>query len=233
MTFIFYCYTSFHTEVACVIFLVLLRVFVTFRTEPDQLCPRVFNLCALLTCRTRIIFKRQSREPYLLISLRENKCGVRMWDKRFLWSSVVKNLGQGSSACWHWTINPLSWGWMDFTLTSALCVRCIQIIFLKHILALHVFFVCFFCLLLPFSFGLDLHLDDVFFFLHLNPDLKRNTANLLINLFIFPQSSSHAGGDQELVSRMKSLELENQALHKGVCFVFLSCCLLVLHTHSY
>lgn len=32
----------------------------------------------------------------------------------------------------------------------------------------------------------------------------------------FPQSSSHAG-DQELVSRMKSLELENQTLHKGLC----------------
>ncbi|XP_067462338.1 eukaryotic translation elongation factor 1 delta a (guanine nucleotide exchange protein) isoform X3 [Thunnus thynnus] len=30
------------------------------------------------------------------------------------------------------------------------------------------------------------------------------------------QSSSHAGGDHELVSRMKSLELENQALHKVV-----------------
>uniref|UniRef100_A0A3Q4GQ16 Eukaryotic translation elongation factor 1 delta a (guanine nucleotide exchange protein) n=1 Tax=Neolamprologus brichardi TaxID=32507 RepID=A0A3Q4GQ16_NEOBR len=30
------------------------------------------------------------------------------------------------------------------------------------------------------------------------------------------QSSSHAG-DQELVSRMKSLELENQTLHKGLC----------------
>ncbi|XP_056246489.1 eukaryotic translation elongation factor 1 delta a (guanine nucleotide exchange protein) isoform X4 [Seriola aureovittata] len=30
------------------------------------------------------------------------------------------------------------------------------------------------------------------------------------------QSSSHAGGDQELVSRMKSLELENQTLHKVV-----------------
>ncbi|KAM6919313.1 elongation factor 1-delta-like [Xenentodon cancila] len=30
------------------------------------------------------------------------------------------------------------------------------------------------------------------------------------------QSSSHGGGDQELVSRMKSLELENQALHKVV-----------------
>ncbi|XP_042283920.1 eukaryotic translation elongation factor 1 delta a (guanine nucleotide exchange protein) isoform X3 [Thunnus maccoyii] len=29
-------------------------------------------------------------------------------------------------------------------------------------------------------------------------------------------SSSHAGGDHELVSRMKSLELENQALHKVV-----------------
>ncbi|XP_059200820.1 eukaryotic translation elongation factor 1 delta a (guanine nucleotide exchange protein) isoform X1 [Centropristis striata] len=29
-------------------------------------------------------------------------------------------------------------------------------------------------------------------------------------------SSSHAGGDQELVSRMKSMELENQALHKVV-----------------
>ncbi|TKS79666.1 Elongation factor 1-delta [Collichthys lucidus] len=29
-------------------------------------------------------------------------------------------------------------------------------------------------------------------------------------------SSSHAAGDQELVSRMKSLELENQALHKVV-----------------
>ncbi|XP_067108543.1 eukaryotic translation elongation factor 1 delta a (guanine nucleotide exchange protein) isoform X1 [Osmerus mordax] len=29
-------------------------------------------------------------------------------------------------------------------------------------------------------------------------------------------SSSHAGGDQELVSRMKSLELENQGLHKVV-----------------
>ncbi|XP_041804244.1 elongation factor 1-delta-like isoform X2 [Chelmon rostratus] len=29
-------------------------------------------------------------------------------------------------------------------------------------------------------------------------------------------SSSHAGGDQELVSRMKSLELENQTLHKVV-----------------
>uniref|UniRef100_A0A3P8UCZ9 Eukaryotic translation elongation factor 1 delta a (guanine nucleotide exchange protein) n=1 Tax=Amphiprion percula TaxID=161767 RepID=A0A3P8UCZ9_AMPPE len=33
------------------------------------------------------------------------------------------------------------------------------------------------------------------------------------------QSSSHGGGDQELVSRMKSLELENQTLHKGVCDV--------------
>ncbi|XP_049453494.1 eukaryotic translation elongation factor 1 delta a (guanine nucleotide exchange protein) isoform X2 [Epinephelus fuscoguttatus] len=30
------------------------------------------------------------------------------------------------------------------------------------------------------------------------------------------QSSSHAGGDQELVSRMKSMELENQTLHKVV-----------------
>lgn len=30
------------------------------------------------------------------------------------------------------------------------------------------------------------------------------------------QSSSHAGGDHELVSRMKSLELENQTLHKVV-----------------
>ncbi|XP_058482353.1 eukaryotic translation elongation factor 1 delta a (guanine nucleotide exchange protein) isoform X3 [Solea solea] len=30
------------------------------------------------------------------------------------------------------------------------------------------------------------------------------------------KSSSHAGGDQELVSRMKSLELENQTLHKVV-----------------
>ncbi|XP_070774348.1 eukaryotic translation elongation factor 1 delta a (guanine nucleotide exchange protein) isoform X3 [Enoplosus armatus] len=30
------------------------------------------------------------------------------------------------------------------------------------------------------------------------------------------QSSSHAGGDQELVSRMKSLELENQTLHTVV-----------------
>ncbi|KAM4604980.1 eukaryotic translation elongation factor 1 delta a (guanine nucleotide exchange protein) isoform 2-T2 [Polymixia lowei] len=30
------------------------------------------------------------------------------------------------------------------------------------------------------------------------------------------QSSSNAGGDQELVSRMKSLELENQSLHKVV-----------------
>ncbi|MEQ2222487.1 hypothetical protein ILYODFUR_026881, partial [Ilyodon furcidens] len=30
------------------------------------------------------------------------------------------------------------------------------------------------------------------------------------------QSSSHGGGDQELVSRMKSLELENQTLHKVV-----------------
>ncbi|XP_034469856.1 eukaryotic translation elongation factor 1 delta a (guanine nucleotide exchange protein) isoform X4 [Hippoglossus hippoglossus] len=30
------------------------------------------------------------------------------------------------------------------------------------------------------------------------------------------QSSSHAGADQELVSRMKSLELENQTLHKVV-----------------
>nr|XP_046263813.1 eukaryotic translation elongation factor 1 delta a (guanine nucleotide exchange protein) isoform X5 [Scatophagus argus] len=30
------------------------------------------------------------------------------------------------------------------------------------------------------------------------------------------QSSSHAGGEQELVSRMKSLELENQTLHKVV-----------------
>ncbi|KAM6919581.1 eukaryotic translation elongation factor 1 delta a (guanine nucleotide exchange protein) isoform 1-T2 [Lycodopsis pacificus] len=29
-------------------------------------------------------------------------------------------------------------------------------------------------------------------------------------------SSSHAGGDQELVSRMKSMELENQTLHKVV-----------------
>lgn len=31
-----------------------------------------------------------------------------------------------------------------------------------------------------------------------------------------PQSSSH-GGDQELVARMKSLEVENQTLHKGLC----------------
>ncbi|XP_034410609.1 eukaryotic translation elongation factor 1 delta a (guanine nucleotide exchange protein) isoform X3 [Cyclopterus lumpus] len=30
------------------------------------------------------------------------------------------------------------------------------------------------------------------------------------------QSSSHAGGDQELVSRMKSMELENHTLHKVV-----------------
>ncbi|XP_040000562.1 elongation factor 1-delta-like isoform X2 [Xiphias gladius] len=30
------------------------------------------------------------------------------------------------------------------------------------------------------------------------------------------QSSSHAAGDQELISRMKSLELENQTLHKVV-----------------
>merc|ERR1712002_975805 len=30
------------------------------------------------------------------------------------------------------------------------------------------------------------------------------------------QSSSHAGGDHELISRMKSLELENQTLHKVV-----------------
>ncbi|CAB1437744.1 unnamed protein product [Pleuronectes platessa] len=30
------------------------------------------------------------------------------------------------------------------------------------------------------------------------------------------QSSSHAGADQELVTRMKSLELENQTLHKVV-----------------
>ncbi|KAM7400403.1 hypothetical protein PAMA_004882 [Pampus argenteus] len=30
------------------------------------------------------------------------------------------------------------------------------------------------------------------------------------------QSSSHAGGDQELISRMKSLELENETLHKVV-----------------
>ncbi|XP_061588514.1 eukaryotic translation elongation factor 1 delta a (guanine nucleotide exchange protein) isoform X5 [Cololabis saira] len=30
------------------------------------------------------------------------------------------------------------------------------------------------------------------------------------------QSSSHGGGDQELVSRMKSLELENHSLHKVV-----------------
>ncbi|XP_071375492.1 eukaryotic translation elongation factor 1 delta a (guanine nucleotide exchange protein) [Centroberyx affinis] len=30
------------------------------------------------------------------------------------------------------------------------------------------------------------------------------------------QSSSHAGGDQELISRMKSLELENHSLHKVV-----------------
>ncbi|XP_037837826.1 eukaryotic translation elongation factor 1 delta a (guanine nucleotide exchange protein) isoform X4 [Kryptolebias marmoratus] len=30
------------------------------------------------------------------------------------------------------------------------------------------------------------------------------------------QSSSHSGGDQELVARMKSLELENQTLHKVV-----------------
>uniref|UniRef100_A0A096M853 Eukaryotic translation elongation factor 1 delta a (guanine nucleotide exchange protein) n=1 Tax=Poecilia formosa TaxID=48698 RepID=A0A096M853_POEFO len=31
-----------------------------------------------------------------------------------------------------------------------------------------------------------------------------------------PQSSSHGAGDQELVTRMKSLELENQTLHKVV-----------------
>ncbi|KAM3865866.1 eukaryotic translation elongation factor 1 delta a (guanine nucleotide exchange protein) [Diretmus argenteus] len=30
------------------------------------------------------------------------------------------------------------------------------------------------------------------------------------------QSSSHAGGDQELITRMKSLELENQSLHRVV-----------------
>ncbi|XP_030015858.1 eukaryotic translation elongation factor 1 delta a (guanine nucleotide exchange protein) isoform X4 [Sphaeramia orbicularis] len=30
------------------------------------------------------------------------------------------------------------------------------------------------------------------------------------------QSSSHGGGDQELITRMKSLELENQTLHKVV-----------------
>lgn len=40
--------------------------------------------------------------------------------------------------------------------------------------------------------------------------------SLIKNIFIFLQSSSHGGGDQELVSRMKSLELENQTLHKGV-----------------
>lgn len=38
---------------------------------------------------------------------------------------------------------------------------------------------------------------------------------VLIHLFICPQSSSH-GGDQELVARMKSLEVENHTLHKGV-----------------
>uniref|UniRef100_A0A3Q1ERQ8 Eukaryotic translation elongation factor 1 delta a (guanine nucleotide exchange protein) n=1 Tax=Acanthochromis polyacanthus TaxID=80966 RepID=A0A3Q1ERQ8_9TELE len=37
------------------------------------------------------------------------------------------------------------------------------------------------------------------------------------------QSSSHAGGDQELVSRMKSLELENQTLHKGVYYFPILC----------
>uniref|UniRef100_A0A672Y726 Elongation factor 1-delta-like n=1 Tax=Sphaeramia orbicularis TaxID=375764 RepID=A0A672Y726_9TELE len=31
-----------------------------------------------------------------------------------------------------------------------------------------------------------------------------------------PASSSHGGGDQELITRMKSLELENQTLHKVV-----------------
>lgn len=69
----------------------------------------------------------------------------------------------------------------------------------------------FFCLLLPFRLGLDLNLDD-----RLNPDLANMT---LANSFVYlsSQSSSHAGGDQELVSRMKSLELENQTLHKGVC----------------
>lgn len=60
----------------------------------------------------------------------------------------------------------------------------------------------------------------------LNLDVGVFSYLYLIHLSVSPQSSSHAG-DQELVSKMKSLEVENQNLHKGVCVcVFLSFCLL-------
>lgn len=87
------------------------------------------------------------------------------------------------------------------------------------------------CLPLPLRHGLDLNLDDgVLALFPFEP--WPATWHMLINALVFPQSSSHAGGDQELVSRMKSLELENQTLHKGVfvCvlsfFMSLSFCLL-------
>ena len=48
---------------------------------------------------------------------------------------------------------------------------------------------------------------------HGDRDLKRQSLTQLCVFCV--QSSSHAGGDQELVSRMKSLELENTGLHKG------------------
>lgn len=46
-------------------------------------------------------------------------------------------------------------------------------------------------------------------------ELRPAERHKLMNLFSSPQSSSHAG-DQELVARMKSLEVENHTLHKGV-----------------
>uniref|UniRef100_A0A3B5MHA3 Eukaryotic translation elongation factor 1 delta a (guanine nucleotide exchange protein) n=1 Tax=Xiphophorus couchianus TaxID=32473 RepID=A0A3B5MHA3_9TELE len=46
------------------------------------------------------------------------------------------------------------------------------------------------------------------------------SVQVLVLIFVFPflspQSSSHGAGDQELVTRMKSLELENQTLHKVI-----------------
>lgn len=45
-------------------------------------------------------------------------------------------------------------------------------------------------------------------------------ADTNLSVFFFPQSSSHGAGDQELVSRMKGMELENQTLHKGVLSAF-------------
>lgn len=42
---------------------------------------------------------------------------------------------------------------------------------------------------------------------------------LITFVLVFSQSSLHASVDHELVSRMKSLELENQTLHKGIFLI--------------